>query len=67
MKKISLLFLLAVASIHVMAQQVITVNDRMVEEEKKPKMPGKNIIKIKLRCQENEYEGFNKLVLIKYI
>jgi hypothetical protein len=48
MKKISLLFLLAAGSINVMAQQVITVNERMVEEEKKPKMPGKNIIKINL-------------------
>lgn len=47
MKKISILFLLAAGSINVMAQQVITVNDRIVEEEKKPKMPG-NIIKINL-------------------
>ena len=48
MKKISLLFLLAAGSINVMAQQVIRDNDGMVEEEKKPKMPGKNIIKINL-------------------
>jgi hypothetical protein len=48
MKKISLLFLLAAASIDAIAQQVITVNDRIVEEEKKPKIPGKNIIKINL-------------------
>jgi len=48
MKKINLLFLLVWISFAVSAQQVITVNDQMVEEEKKTKGPGKNIIKINL-------------------
>ena len=65
MKKISLLFLLTAVSIHVMAQQVITVNDRMVEEEKKPKTPGKNIIKINPQQKTIIVSGFSESDRVK--
>ncbi|MEX1203578.1 MAG: DUF3575 domain-containing protein [Ferruginibacter sp.] len=48
MKKTNLLLLFVWIFSAVSAQQVVTVNDRMVGEEKKSKAPGKNIFKINL-------------------
>lgn len=48
MKKVNLFIALVSIGMAVTAQQTVTVNDRMVEEEKKPKGPGKNIFKINL-------------------